>query len=445
MPSSSLHTLVWSSSRLILCSREDASRKKTGRKNTGGRKETVLESISDLQGRRDLQGEFHLTIPASECLLGIADFPGTDAEELAGMVELRMEDVSPFPMDRTYYGWEVLESSENSSRVLYALCARGALDQRHDALRGAGITLHRADVDLAVWLELIRAAEPGEDSRLILLQDEAQHWLIALDRGVPVGIVSLGEWKDQDEGFFLEEVDMALSAVEAEWGALDFTDLRIWTRDEDSFPCLESLQRHVGLPCQVRFISELPPLTEGAMRRAEASARERKLDLSPLSWKEEEAVRLSRKRLVQRLTGLAALWLLVTLSVVGMVKYRDYQLRKLRQELAGQETPVREIRELSDRVRSLSQFTDRKTSALEVLRILAEAAPGSGRVVLRDIQYRKEEGVTISGEASGDFFLFQETLSESPILRVEDFDTREVRGTTEFRIVGRWRWEEDEG
>jgi len=438
MSSPSLHNLIWSSSRMSLCSRDDVSRKKPG-----GLHELALESIQDLKDRRDLQGEFHLTIPAFDCFVGIADFPGSDALELAGMVELRIEDVSPFPLDRTYYGWEVLEQSENNSRVLYVLCPQGALDRRHDALREAGVTLHRADVDLAAWLELIRAEEPGEDSRLILFQDESRYWLIAMDRGVPASVLSLGAWEDQ-EAFFLEELDLALSAVEAERGGLDFTELVLWMRGKEGFADLDRLQASLGLPCRRRLLSELPPLAEGVIQRAEASAEGRKLDLSPQSWKDEEAARRSRKRLIQSVVGLAGLWLLLTLSLLGFVKVREHQLRKLRQELFSQETPVREIRELTDRVRSLTQFTDRRTSALEIMRIMAEAVPGSGRVVLKDIQYRKQEGITISGEAAGDFFLFQEALSESPVLRVEDFDTREARGTTEFRMVGRWRWEEEE-
>lgn len=399
-----------------------------------------LEAVEEHKSQT--RGELHLGIPASSCFLGITDFPGTDTEELAGMVELRVEDVSPFPMDRTYFGWERLQTGEGGSRVLYVLCPHSTLDPLHAQLQERGLTLHRVDVDVPVWLGLILEAQPPEGSRLILLESDGHVWLIAVDNGAPGSILSLGEFDPAAPALFLEELDLALTAVEADRGALEFAGLS-WWGNTDRSEVLGELSAHVGVPCEWKSLEELPPFAEGFLRRAEESGARPLLDLSPDSWKQEEADRIARKKLIRSALALASAWLLLVAGFLGTVKLQERSLRKLRQELTRQEQPLREIRDLSERVRSLMQFTDRRTSALEVLRIMAESAPGAGRVVLRDLTYRKAEGVTITGEASGDFFLFQEALSAQPVLRVEDFDTREVRGTTEFRVVSRWRWEEE--
>lgn len=439
MSTSSLISLYGSGTNLLLCSRGDARRK-----GASPLRVEVLPDAAALQAQRHLRGEWHLTLPATDCLLGVADFPSTDPEELAGMVALRIEEISPFPADRTFASWEILAPQGTGSRVFYALCSQAALEPMHAVFRAKKWLLHRVDVDVMAWWTLLQPTLDTEATVLALLALERQTLFFAVERGLPAAIGCLGDLRDQDGSVVLEELDFALATLESERGAFQFSQLHLWTDAGGLTWDTEVLGAALSLPVIREEVASLPPLAEGLMRRAEQAQDRPLLDLSPPEWKAEEAENRFRRTMLRAAAGVAGVWLLFTAGLWGLVQFRDYQFRQLRAEVTAQTGSVETVQALAQQVRSLTQFTDRERSALEVLRVIAESTPGPGRILVRDLQYRKAEGVTISGESSGDFFLFQEALSASPILDVVDFDTREVRGTTEFRVVTGWNWERED-
>ncbi len=387
-----------------------------------------------------------MVLAAKECLIQVADVPSVDPEELEGMMALRAEEVSPFPMDRTHWGWEVVSQTESESRVLFVLTGHRLLDALHEEGFERKQVPHRVDVDVLAWWALIAEAETRREpvSRLVLLVEPDQSFLFVLEAGVLAAVVSLGDPYDCDLEVYLEEMDMALAALEAERGALSFSELSVWEHGDSSEGVdLSELKAHLGLPVSVKTLESLPLLTAGLEKRAVLSKSKALLDLAPAVWKEEEQARALRQRMLNGAVAVGLVWVLLVASFSGYVWAQGRALAGLEAEIRAQQGAVRDVQQLSERVRSLSQFTDRSTSALEILRMLAEASPGTGRLLIRDLQYRKDQGVTVSGEAAGDFFVFQELLSESPVLRVETFETREVRGQTEFRLASVWRWRED--
>lgn len=408
------------------------------------RAEVLLRSGSSRSSR---PSEYHVVLPARDCLLQVLDVPGVDPAELEGMMALRAEEVSPFPLDRTHWSWEVLAQTESESRVLFVLTGHRLLD----ALHAEGGARHqvpcRVDVDVLAWWELIRQEEiPGkEGSFLVLLVDENQSFLLAVENGALAAVLSLGDPFDCEAEVYLEELDLALASIEAERGGLSFGFLSVWEDGEGSHGMdVEALRRHLNLPVERKPLEKLGGVEAGILRRAERSSDTPLVDLSPGSWKEETAARALRRRMLTGALAVGAAWGVLVLSFSGYVWAQARALARLEADIAGRAGAVAEVQRLSGQVRSLTQFTDRTTSALEVLRLLAEASPGTGRLLIRDLQYRKEQGVTVSGEAEGDFFVFQEMLSASPVLRVETFETREVRGQTEFRLASVWRWRGEE-
>ncbi|MCC5849696.1 MAG: hypothetical protein JJU29_16555 [Verrucomicrobia bacterium] len=392
-----------------------------------------------------LNSELHVAVPAESTLLHVADFPSTDPEELEGMVELRAEDLTPFPMDRTYVGWELLSSTETESKVLIALAGHGVIDPLHETLRAHHLLPHRLDVDVLAWWRLL-AEHNREVSRLLMIVEGPHSHLIVVDHGTPVAFASLGDLRGCPAEVLLEDLEIALAGVEADRGSVQVDGLSIWVRSEtpEALETEKIMAAYDGHVTQ-NDLRELPELSRGLVLRGLEGGKRKVLDLAPPAWKEEEAMRATRKRVLGWSAALAALWLVGAIGLAVYVKIQENQLQTLRRNLAAQQQPVETVRDLSLQVRSLSQFTDRSASALEVLRVMAEAAPGTGGVVIRDMHYRKDQGVTFSGEARGDFFQFQETLSASEILRVEDFDTKQERDFTEFRVVTRWIWQDEDG
>lgn len=399
------------------------------------------------QGRSRVRhggGDAHVVIAGRDCLFQVVDVPSTDAAELEGMMALRAEEVSPFPVDRTHWGWEWVAATEAESRVVFVLTGHRVLDALHaEGMAGKGAP-ERVDVDVLVWWELLKDAEeeasvPG--SRLVLLVEEGQSFLLAVEGGALAAVVSLGDPGDCGAEVFGEEVGLALAGIEAERGRLRFEGLAVWVSgDLPAAVDVAGLGRQLGLEAAVRDLGALGGLEAGLERRALVSRTERRLDLSPGVWKAEARARALRKRMVTGALGVGGIWVLLVLGFAGVVWREGRVVSRLEAANAAREEAVAEVMALGERVRSLSQFTDRSTSALEMLRVLAEASPGQGRVLVEDVLYKKEAGVTVSGEATGDFFAFQEALSASPLLRVETFETREVRGQTEFRVESVWSW-----
>ena len=392
-----------------------------------------------------LSGELHVAVPADSTLLHVADFPSTDPEELEGMVELRAEDLTPFPMDRTYFGWELLSATETESKVLIALAGHGVIDPLHAKLQAQHLLPHRVDVDVLAWWRLL-AEENREVSRLLMIVDGPQTHLIVVDHGTPVAFASLGDLRGCPVEELLEDMDITLAGVEADRGSVRVDGLSLWVRSETP-EALESEKIVAAYDGEVsrHDLREVPEMTQGLVLRGLDGGKRKTLDLAPPAWKAEEALRATRKRVLGWSAAVAAIWLVGAVGLAGYVKIQENELQTLKRNLAAQQQSVETVRDLSRQVRSLGQFTDRSASALEIMRIMAEASPGTGGVLIRDMHYRKDQGVTISGEARGDFFQFQDALGASEILRVEDFDTKQEREFTEFRVITRWTWQDDEG
>ncbi len=401
--------------------------------------------------QKELRGELHLAIPASSALLHVVDLPTQDSAEIEGMVSLRVEDLTPFPLDRTRSSWELLARTETESRVLIALAAHGEIEPPHEAFKAKRLLIHRVDVDVLAWWRLLVHAEavPASGAHLAMILEGRQTHLLVFDQGLPVAFRSLGPPADWTPEILREDLGLVLADLEAERGLADFDALAVWHWGAPP-ACLDGLDApgHFGFPCKTHNLGSLPPLSEGVALRALESA-DGGIDLSPVAWKEEERMRSLRKRLLVGGAAVAAVWLLAMGGLLGWVGLRERHVRALREEARRQEKPVEEVKALATRVRSLSQFTDRSYSALEGLRLIAEAMPPvAGRMQLLDCTYRKDSGLTFKGQTSGagqDFFQLVEDLGASPVLRVEDYDVKRDRGNLEFRVTTKWRWPESDG
>jgi hypothetical protein len=401
--------------------------------------------------QKELRGELHLALPAASALLHVVDLPTQDRAEIEGMVTLRVEDLTPFPLDRTRASWELIARTETESRVLIALAAHGEIEAPHEAFKAKRLLIHRVDVDVLAWWRLLVHAEvvPAEGAHLAMILDGRQTHLIVFDHGLPVAFRSLGPPDDWTPAILREDLDLVLADLEAERGLAEFRGLAVWHWGAPP-ACLDGLDTrgHFGFPCQTHNLGSLPPLSEGVALRALESA-DGGIDLSPAAWKEEERLRALRKQILVGGAAVAAVWLLAMASLLVWVKIREGRVRSLREEARRQEKPVEDVKALAARVRSLSQFTDRSYSALEGLRLIAETMPAvAGRMQLTDCTYRKDSGLTFRGQTGGagqDFFQLVEDLGASPVLRVEDYDVKRDRGNLEFRVTTKWRWPEAQG
>lgn len=407
-----------------------------------GEPATALKSLLSAHPQ---DGDFETALPASDVMMMVLTLPATEPAEIDGMVQLQAEEISPFPPERTSAAWEILDQNPPQSRVLMALCARKGLDRIENLYAARGHLPKRVDVDILGWLELLTRENrvPADESGMLLILQEDHSYLVALDQGQPCLIRSMVGARGYSRETLQEELTMLTLSLETSFALNGTQSLQVWYDGEAPAWTGEKID---GWIPELHPLDELPPLTLGLARRGLKGSC---LDLAPAVWKEEEARKQSRrKNLRLSLTG-GGIWLALMLGFLGWAQYRQSGLRSLEKMNAANAAAVTAVQELSAQVRSLTQFTDRSSSALETLLILARATPGSGNLIMEDYRYDKEEGVVFNGTLSGDvqpFYQFLENLSAGAPLRVKNYDLKEARRGFSFQVEAVWAWmKADEG
>lgn len=379
-------------------------------------------------------------LPAKDVLMMVLTLPSSDVSELDGMISLQAEELSPYPPERTSHSWELLASAGNHSQVLLVLCALQKLDQLHEQCASQQLPLpRRVDVDLLGGLELLAAKGllPEEASTLLLIAQDSTVYVVAWHENQPVLFRTLGEVQDLTAVVVTEELEMACLSLESAHPESEYRDLQLWHDGEA--PNWATVPLGEWTP-ELHSLADLPPFETGVQLRSEKNCR---LDLAPQSWKREEARKQNRRKLMRTASIGLGIWAVFMLGILIWGEIHRQSTRNLQRQNQEKAPAVDQVQALTDQVRSLSQFTNRSSSALETMLILAEATPGSGTLVVDDFQYRKEEGISFSGKTAGNvqpFYQFLENLAGDERLRVGSYNLRETREGFSFTVDARWEW-----
>lgn len=380
-----------------------------------------------------------VAVPTEDVLILILDLPTLDAGEISDMVELQAEEISPFPPERTHVAWEVLrELGQGASRVMIVLMAEQKLQRIHDLLLPTVGLPVRLDVEVMGWLEMMLVngyLSTGDVWVLLLTGREAT--LVAWHGNTPVMIRSLGDQEELSGEVVQEEIAQAQISVETAFPRARMEALQIWHFGEAPEWAAGS-----GVPWRttVHSLEQFPPATHGVLVRSQLGYL---LDLTPERWRTEVSARAARKKLIRVGGAVAACWLLLLGGLMGWGWTQSRRVEALEAENQANAPRIEEIRELTNQVRSLSQFTDRSRSALEALKILSESAPGIGALQVEEFRYRKQGRHVFNGTMGRNvqpFNRFLDALTGSDQLSVEDYDLQQTRSGYEFRLEMDWEW-----
>ena len=398
------------------------------------------------QAMGGIKGHLTVTLHTEHALLRAVDLPSSDADELAGMVELQVDKFSPFPVEQMAISHEVLGGKGSNSRVLIAACKREVVDDLGALFTAAGRQPDRIDIAATGWWHLMQQAGrvPAEGRHAVLLVDETGTELVVNQDGLPVVVRSLGaQHRLSDEeyaGELAEETGYTLTSLESEWGATAVPDLTVWHRGETPTELVSRLGAECAVETHAQSLDDLPPLTEGVARRDAESGRT-VLDLIPPEWKAEATERKGQRRIITLVASLLVLWIVVLVAFFVVAHFDEARIERLRGEVAALEGPAEEARLLRHRVESLEQFADRTHSALECLREVTELLPGE--VELNSFTYRKAGAVNLRGESPRETSILDyfEALEQSELfveVRPEGL-TRAPGGrrNPEFRVTAR--------
>jgi hypothetical protein len=365
-------------------------------------------------------GVTSLGVPAGDMLMRTLRLPAVDEAELAGMVSLQMDKISPFPIKDMVVSSEVLERRGGNVVVFVAAVRKTVLDGMGDACRAAGFVPTRLDAVPLGWWHML--GEGGflstEGRQVVLIHEGGGPQLMVLDGGVPIAVRALdvpAEDPLPDQAAQLaDEIGYTLAAAEMEHGESALGQTVVWWPGSLPAAVRDAVCEVCGPALAVHDAAGLPSAAEGIARRAAAPAG--LLDLTPPAWVDRWEEQRVRSQLVRMAVVLGVLWGLAVAGVYGGVAWEKWRLNRLESVRAAVHEPANRVREMKGRISMIRRYMDRTHSALECLRETTRLMP-SGGMELSSFTYRKGESVKVSGQAdSSDLvYAYKRALDGSPL------------------------------
>lgn len=361
-------------------------------------------------------------IPMAEALVRVMRLPSVDREELAGMVDLQIGKISPFPVEELVVSFEILSSDESSSCVLIAAARRESLDR----LCEIGVVPRHIDIDLlARWQGIAPlAGESGRDLVLLVASERAE--LVVTDNGMPILFRSLLERDDLGDADFTEaiaeELQYTLVALETDWGSP--SSVRVLLVEDEGASVVEAdrLAELSGIAVEDASVAASPPASELLLRRR-IEAEGRIIDLTPPEWMSSARERRLKKRLLLGSAALAAIWLLTIAAVLGYGSWERSSAGRLERRAEELKGPALRSRELQSRIEALEQYADRSHSALECLREASMLLPARLELQSFNFQQKSEvglRGLSASASAADVYTYFQALEKSDKFVALED-------------------------
>lgn len=364
------------------------------------------------QIRKNFRGIVTVSLPSSHLLMRMLELPSTRPDELKSMVELQMDQISPFPVDQLTVSYEVLHKTENHSRVLAVAAQRKTVDALGDLFKAQHVYIRSLDAEVLAWWSLLIAygQVPCQGRVVLILEEHTEFSMIVVDEGVPVCFRSLELFHNfTDEAVMREiadEIRYTLLSLEAEYGAHDTYAMEIWSESGLPEPLVAMLTAQCGGTVNLHELSSIPPVSEGlALRTSER--RLHHAELVPREWIELQR----RKRLMKIATvasiAVLSIWLAVITITGAVFTVQQASYNRVRKEASLYEGPARSAQAAREEMLSLEKYADRSRSALECLHAVTAALPDG--VELASFTYKKGDAVSLRGssdraEAVYDFF-----------------------------------------
>jgi Tfp pilus assembly protein PilN len=352
---------------------------------------------------RSFRGALAVGLASDQLLIRVVTLPSAERTELAGMVELQFDKISPFPVEQMVFSHEVLAQKDSSSVVLIAGVKADVVEAVEKTLDQAEALPGRVDAAVLAWWQLlVDAAEVAEQGRqTILLRHPGGADIIVAEGRTPIAFRFLGQSPDLAEEVFedevVEEVGYTLMSLELEHGLDPKPSLTVWQADGATGGLAAKLGAARGCLVATKSLAALPALSEGLARRAAGAGARAGLDLTPASWRRVSQSRQFKHRMLVTAEVLVGVWILGVLAVMGGTTIEGRKLADLREQAAKRRGPAQEVRDMKARLKMINRYMDWRYSAIECLREVSAVLPDG--VDLQVMNFKKGENVKLSGEA----------------------------------------------
>jgi len=342
-------------------------------------------------------GRLVWALPGAAALLRVMELPAVDDSELAAMVEIQLDKISPLALDRLYWDFEVVDRGRERVRTVVAAVDRARVDEAGEFFRRQKRELRGVDCEvLGIWEEL-KSAQPEEGVwQVWLVQREKETVLMAADARGPLEFRVIepaggpeGDGLSAEE--IAEEVTYTLASLEAQWGAPGGVHIEVVAEREPGWT--DRLGDLLELPVSFREMKVGEAAAGGVARRALRP--EKTLELAPAEWEAAYRHRRLRRRLLLAAGAVLILWTGMMGAAAVFFRTEEQRLAALTERERAVEKPAAELRALRRKVRELEMYADRSHSVLEALREVVRLMPSG--VELTSFVYKKGRSVQLRG------------------------------------------------
>jgi hypothetical protein len=328
--------------------------------------------------KRDQRERIVTSVRAADAWCHVITLPATDTAELAQMVRLQVDDLSPLPAEETVCGFLPLENNGASTRVLVALAPKAVSDERVAATNAEIVSVDA----IAIFRALVRRnLLPHDDQLHIFLQLEPDGaTLIAHTRGQPLLVRS-----------------MMTTDTEALVAEIARTRLALAVEHPDAAPGEVVLTgpgaNEMFRFCSGRVLSDIPSL-ETALQEDDADT----FNLLSDEWCDRRRAVQTRRRMIRGLLVVAGVYTLALAGYGAASLAHSWKLGGLDWQIKQLQPPFAEARTTRNALQMLESRLDTEQTALEVLRETSLLLPTGVRLI--GFNFKKGQTVIFRGETS---------------------------------------------
>ncbi|MBR1870350.1 MAG: hypothetical protein IJ802_00800 [Kiritimatiellae bacterium] len=337
--------------------------------------------------------EIVLALPLSRLLTQSIRVPDEDRDLLEEKAQMQLKAASPFPDEDMLVATETLADTGVSVRAMATALPEASAEEISNALDAAGLKVVRTDATLYGWIETLRERINGGDQaaeaqassafKKLLLFGFGGEWDVAIWEN---GSLSHARGLGAIEGDQLKrEVMLTLLAQ----GAAGFGEVVVFTPDAADDVDLPDIA-----PVRTEVVEDLFGGVKGVGLRTGIDGA---CDATPTVWREALAEARFSKKMSVFLAIAGVVWLVIAGAMAGGPFVYDYLTDSVKSLSKAHSKEFTTVRDTKERVALVRRYSNKDTSALEMLRIVCDQMPQG--VALSRLQYTKDQKLTLQGDA----------------------------------------------
>ena len=373
--------------------------------------------------------EVSLSLPLSALFVKVLKFPAENRDDLDDMVATEMKSLSPFPDEDLRVGWEIVRETERELYVAAAALPESTASSIGESLGAAGLSVVRTDATALGWMRTLwpRIVEaPGVGRRLVMLDLDGNGWeLVVLDDDTPVILRGLGGQVSGDMVRLRREILLSLMEADQFSGGRQVGEVVVMA--------------HGDLPQETRAVldefGEVRVVAcgdedggvEGCARREDEECT---FDVTPYSWVDSLKEGRFKRRLYMSLAVAMGVWLLMAVVAIGGLFVVDALTGRVADKTKRHQREYKQVNDMRERVELVKRYSDHNRGVLEMLKAVSDRQPDG--VTLTSFQFRRGDGVKISGEAEQPQMVYE---FKNALVKSEAFASVSLRGPSAARGV----------